>query len=842
MGKKQKIGKARRDKFYHLAKETGYRARSAFKLIQLNRKFNFLSKSRVLIDLCAAPGGWLQVASNFMPLSSIIVGVDLVSIKPIKNVTTFTSDITTETCRQQLKKELKTWKADCVLNDGAPNVGTAWVQDAFTQAQLTLSALKLACEFLNKGGWFITKVFRSKDYANLLVTFRALFKRVHATKPQASRNESAEIFVVCQGFLAPAKLDQKLLDIKHVFKEAEDTKKQKIDIFKPEKHKRQRDGYEEGNYTLFTSNKVSEFMSCDNPIEMLSTTSQLILDDEIIASHFLTTQEIKLCCEDIKVLGKKELKNILTWRKKIRKEEEAKKADGKESEEPSESNKETEEETEEALDKMIKDLKEEEKHEAKRKKKHVREMKKKLSERLGKKAAGDNNDALEMDLFRLSAIKSKEHLGKVESKGEDQDDNDDEEVYHEDDEDALEFELDGGSSNGEESDEDNELYDDDMFGPKRPNMEDESIKLTQEQKKVVEDLKKKHKKSEAENPLLVNVKVKEGPDKTSQWFKKDVFKSIEDEEEEAEDYDIEQIMKDHKKKGDVIIGEQTNEKPENDKDTVKSKKSTESLKSNEKDEKQGEDMNVDDEGESDDDDDDDDDSDSGDSEIDDRSISQGRPKPENKTQGKEGSFEVVSQKHQAERYLTPEALALGAAMATSRKRKRDIIDDAYNRYSYGEEEMPSWFADEEKKHTSIQLPISREDVFYYKERLKAINARPMKKVMEAQARKKRKTMKKMEKVRKKADTILDTQDVSEKEKMYQIKSIYKNAGLLNKKKVEKKYVVAKKGLAGKRYPRPSGVKGLYKVVDPRMKKDLRAMKNKDKTKNRGKKGKGKRGR
>ena len=60
------------------------------------------------------------------------------------------------------------------------------------------------------------------------------------------------------------------------------------------------------------------------------------------------------------------------------------------------------------------------------------------------------------------------------------------------------------------------------------------------------------------------------------------------------------------------------------------------------------------------------------------------------------------------------------------------------RYSYGEEDMPSWFADEEKKHTSIQLPISKEDVFYYKERLKAINARPMKKVMESQARKKRK--------------------------------------------------------------------------------------------------------
>ncbi|XP_037666707.1 pre-rRNA 2'-O-ribose RNA methyltransferase FTSJ3 isoform X2 [Choloepus didactylus] len=825
MGKKGKVGKSRRDKFYHLAKETGYRSRSAFKLIQLNRRFQFLQKARALLDLCAAPGGWLQVAAKFMPVSSLIVGVDLVPIKPLPNVVTLQEDITTERCRQALRKELKTWKVDVVLNDGAPNVGASWVHDAYSQAHLTLMALRLACDFLARGGCFITKVFRSRDYQPLLWIFQQLFRRVQATKPQASRHESAEIFVFCQGFLAPDKVDSKFFDPKFAFKEVEVQAKTVTELVTKKKPKAE--GYAEGDLTLYHCSSVTDFLRAVNPVDFLSKASEILLDDEELAQHPATTEDIRACCQDIKVLGRKELRSLLNWRTKLRRyvakklKVQAKALDislssGEEEEEGDEESTagttrqpSKEDEEEEQLNRTLAEMKVQEVADLKRKKKKLLREQRKQRERVELKMdlpGVSIADEGETGMFSLRTIRGHQLMEEV-SQGDMSaadkflSDLPRDDIYVSDTEDDNNGSL------------DSDLDPEELAGVKGHQGLKDQMRVRFAE---VED---DNKEEEEENPLLVPLEEKAvlQEEQMNLWFSKDGFDGIEDDADEALEISQAQLLFESRRKGQQLLPPQsatleTKRKSPQCQDKAEETEAATAPVEGEKD------------GSS--------DSDSSSSEDEESKESQPSKKRSRRpTSDDDDGFEIVPIEDPVKhRILDPEGLALGAVIASSKKAKRDLIDNSFCRYTFNEEEgeLPEWFVQEEKQHRIRQLPVDKKEVEHYRKRWREINARPIKKVAEAKARKKRRMLKKLEQTKKKAEAVVNTVDISEREKVAQLRSLYKKAGL-GKEKRQVTYVVAKKGV-GRKVRRPAGVRGHFKVVDSRMKKDQRAQQRKEQKK------------
>ncbi|NXT95071.1 SPB1 protein, partial [Anhinga rufa] len=820
MGKKSKLGRSRRDKFYHLAKETGFRSRSSFKLLQLNRKFQFLQKARVLLDLCAAPGGWLQVASKFMPVSSLIIGVDLVPIKPIPNVVVLQEDITTEKCRQALRKELQTWKVDVVLNDGAPNVGASWVHDAYSQANLTLMALKLACEFLCKGGWFITKVFRSRDYQPLLWIFQQFFHKVQATKPQASRNESAEIFVVCQGYQAPDKIDSKFFDPKYAFKEVEVQAKSVSELVSKKKPKAE--GYADGDMTLYHCFTLMDFLKAPNPVDFLSKANEITLGDGELENHSSTTEELRQCCKDIRVLGRKELRALLNWRTKLRRflakklKEQAKELDINLSSSEEEEGKEEEKkekkilpraaadevvEEEEEVELALAEMKAKELAELKRKKKKILKEQRKQRERVELKmdlpgvSIADDGDT---SMFSLRTIHRTPLLNEM-TRGDMAS------------ADAL---LEAGPGDDDIYISDNEEGDDvslasDLDPEELLEIEARQRRLERERreqgaKRVKFKKQEEEEEEEEENPLLVPLeeKLELEERQTSLWFGKDAFAGIEDDADEDLELGQSQVLAERQceSQRDKATRKRQKKKVPQEEAPAEPPPAADTGANTGK---------VQDEWSS-----DDGSSDDGSSRDEERPLTlvgrkQGRVEP--------CGFEVVPIENPVKRarILDAEGLALGSVIATSKKARRDLIDDSFNRYSFNEDEgeLPEWFTEEEKQHRRKQIPVDRQTVEAYRQRWREINARPIKKVAEAKARKKRRMLKKMEQMKKKAEAIVSTVDISEREKVAQLRRIYKKAGLAKEKR-QVTYLVAKKGV-GPRVRRPHGVKGQFKVVDSR---------------------------
>ncbi len=195
----------RTDPYHRRAKELGYRSRAAFKLKQLNARFGFLDGAKYVLDIGAAPGGWLQASSEAVGEDGLVVGVDIEKIKPLDlgNVRTIIGDVMEEETLERVKKMFE-GKIDVVLSDLSPKVSGAWEVDHYRQIELSRMAMRISGDLLKPDGWFVLKVFQGSEYEDFLNELREAYSYVKVVKPRASRKESAEIYVVARGLKNPS--------------------------------------------------------------------------------------------------------------------------------------------------------------------------------------------------------------------------------------------------------------------------------------------------------------------------------------------------------------------------------------------------------------------------------------------------------------------------------------------------------------------------------------------------------------------------------------------------------------------------------------------------------------
>jgi len=374
--------------------------------------------------------------------------VDILPIRSIgPNVLTLIGDITTEKCKADIKRQLQSASADVVLCDGAPNVGAAYEKDAYVQNEIALHSLKCATEHLKKDGVFLTKLYRSRDYASFVWVAKQLFNQVEAVKPSSSRSQSAEIFLVCQGYKAPDVLDPRMVDPKFVFEYVENATDGgqagggvkgggKMNIFHEKffEKKRQRQGYDmtKLDFTMRNIGKVSDFMAADvsTGIEILSEHTGLGFASEecsFYKNHPLTTPEIKACLSDLKVLNRSDFKGLINWKIKVLADVEAKKKKTMEADVDGVSDDsdidlrdskgqsyENEEEEEEKIQDEIAKLRLKKLREAKRKKKKERELKAKRRRRAAMALDLNPDDVHESEkIFSLDQIQTSADLEAV---------------------------------------------------------------------------------------------------------------------------------------------------------------------------------------------------------------------------------------------------------------------------------------------------------------------------------------------------------------------------------------------------------------------------------------------
>ena len=193
------INKQHKDPFFKKSKIEGYRSRSAFKLIEIDKKFKFLNKTSYLLDLGSSPGGWTQVASKKITKGKIMA-LDIKDMEKINNVDFMKGDIT----NSEIQNKIFTYfnkKIDVVISDMAANTTGNKNLDSYRTGELCLSAMDLALKILTTNGVFISKVFMGSMFQNINKKANKSFNKVVRYKPLSSKRESKEIYIYCKGVM-----------------------------------------------------------------------------------------------------------------------------------------------------------------------------------------------------------------------------------------------------------------------------------------------------------------------------------------------------------------------------------------------------------------------------------------------------------------------------------------------------------------------------------------------------------------------------------------------------------------------------------------------------------------
>jgi 23S rRNA (uridine2552-2'-O)-methyltransferase len=190
----------KKEHFYKEAKRVGYRARSAFKLQQIQNRFHCIPKNGLVVDLGAAPGGWSQIAKEIVGDNGSVIGVDLSSIQPLEGVQFLQGDLTKPETIRHIKEVMNGKQADTVLSDMSPDISGCYSVDQARSAWLCECALTVAEQILRPGGNFICKIFEGQDTKAFIDTVKQKFTVVKTFSPEASRKSSSEVYIIAKSF------------------------------------------------------------------------------------------------------------------------------------------------------------------------------------------------------------------------------------------------------------------------------------------------------------------------------------------------------------------------------------------------------------------------------------------------------------------------------------------------------------------------------------------------------------------------------------------------------------------------------------------------------------------